>query len=66
MPEEKLKKGENIWNVGIIDNIDFAEMFTYDSIFDTTRRTRHMTLQMVFQFELPLCMTEIRLRVEAY
>ena len=31
-PEERLLKGPNVWNVCVIDNIDFAEKtFTYDN-----------------------------------
>ena len=51
--QDRLIRGENIWNLCIIDNIDFCEeTFTYDNIFDTTRKTMHATLRMVFQFKL--------------
>src|SRR5688572_4745168 len=45
-PTEKLLKGLNIWNLAVIDNIDFKEKtFTYGNIFDTTRGSSHTTLR---------------------
>ncbi|CAJ0625428.1 15168_t:CDS:2 [Entrophospora sp. SA101] len=52
--EKLIRNNENIWNLCVIDNIDFQEKtFGYNNIFDVTRRTTHSTLQMVFQFKLP-------------
>ena len=51
----RLLKGSNIWNVCVIDNIDFKEKsFTYGNIYDTTRSSSHATLRLVFQFQLPI------------
>ncbi|RHZ81047.1 hypothetical protein Glove_126g4 [Diversispora epigaea] len=56
-----LKKGENIWNLAIIDNIDFKETtFRYGNIFDTVRNSSHATLRMIFQHQMPLNINEIR------
>ncbi|CAB4412196.1 unnamed protein product [Rhizophagus irregularis] len=53
-PKSRLLQGENIWNVCVIDNIDFKEKtFAYSNIFDLTRNTSHATLRIVFQFLLP-------------
>jgi hypothetical protein len=44
---------KNIWNLGVIDNIDFKEAtFGYGNIFDVTRGNSHATLRMLFQFQL--------------
>jgi hypothetical protein len=53
-PEIRLKKNDpKIWNLSIIDNIDFKEKsFTYYNIFNTTRNTSHATLRMCFQIPL--------------
>jgi len=54
-PTLRLKKNNKIWNVSVIDNIDFKEKsFTFGNIYDTTRTTTHATLRIVFQFELPI------------
>ena len=48
----RIKNNENIWSLAVIDNIDFMEKtFAYGNIFDTTRRSVHATLRMLFQFE---------------
>ena len=53
-PTLRLKKNDKIWNLCVIDNIDFKEQtFSYGNIFDTTRKSSHATLRMVFQFTLP-------------
>ncbi|PKK57315.1 hypothetical protein RhiirC2_826194 [Rhizophagus irregularis] len=53
-PTLRLKKNNKIWNVCVIDNIDFKEKsFTFGNIYDTTRATTHATIRIVFQFELP-------------
>ncbi len=54
-PESRLLRNTNIWNISVIDNIDFIEQtYAYGNIFDTTRRSVHATLRMVFQFTLPM------------
>ena len=53
-PRERLIKGPNIWNLAIIDNIDFrASTYSRGNIYDVTRLTSHATLRMLFQFTLP-------------
>ncbi|RIA79894.1 hypothetical protein C1645_839690 [Glomus cerebriforme] len=52
--EKKLIQGDNIWNISVINNIDFKEQtFSYGNIFDSTHKSSYATLQMVFQFALP-------------
>jgi hypothetical protein len=52
-PPAQLKVGNNIWNICVLDNIDFKEStFRYGNIFDTTRSTSHATLCMVFQYTI--------------
>ena len=54
-PKEKLIHGSHIWNLAVIDNIDFmAKLFRWGNLYDTPRNTSHATLRMVFQFTLPL------------
>ncbi|GBC30511.2 uncharacterized protein OCT59_015744 [Rhizophagus irregularis] len=49
----------NIWNLAVIDNIDFKEKsFTYENIFDTTRKSSHITLRMAFQMRMPIPLEE--------
>ncbi|GBC20034.2 hypothetical protein GLOIN_2v1785590 [Rhizophagus irregularis DAOM 181602=DAOM 197198] len=58
-PTERLIKGPNIWNLVVIDNIDFKEKsFTYGNIFDTTRKSSHTTLRMAFQMRMPIPLEE--------
>ncbi|RHZ84784.1 hypothetical protein Glove_75g69 [Diversispora epigaea] len=53
-PRKRLQQNSNIWNLAVIDNIDFKQKtFTYGNIFDTTRETSHTTIRMTFQTELP-------------
>jgi hypothetical protein len=53
-PQRRLKSGPNVWNLAVIDNIDFKEKtFRAGNLFDNTRDTAHATLRMVFQFEMP-------------
>ena len=55
IPSQRLIKGENIWNLAIIDNIDFmAKSFQWGNLYDTSHRNSHATLRMIFQFTLPL------------
>lgn len=59
-PKQRLLRGNNIYNLCVIDNIDFMEKtFKYDNIFDTSRRTAHATLRMVFQFEFDRPLSEV-------
>ncbi|RHZ83717.1 hypothetical protein Glove_88g39 [Diversispora epigaea] len=58
-PTERLLKGLNIWNLAVIDNINFKEKtFTYGNIFDATRKSSHTTLRMVFQMQMPISLDE--------
>ncbi|RHZ50930.1 hypothetical protein Glove_487g10 [Diversispora epigaea] len=51
----RIQQSSNIWNVCVIDNIDFKEKtFTYGNIYDTTRTSSHVTLRLLFQFKLPI------------
>jgi hypothetical protein len=53
-----LIKRNNIWNLAIIDNIDFKEKtFKFGNIYDVTRGNSHATLRMAFQIQLP---TEVK------
>ncbi|GBB90788.1 hypothetical protein RclHR1_17880003 [Rhizophagus clarus] len=53
-PVERLIKRNNIWNIAIIDNIDFKEKsFKFGNIYDVTRGSSHATLRMAFQVQLP-------------
>ncbi|RGB21950.1 hypothetical protein C1646_776936 [Rhizophagus diaphanus] len=58
-PTERLIKRPNIWNLTVIDNIDFKEKsFTYRNIFDTTCKSSHTTLRMAFQMRMPIPLEE--------
>ncbi|RHZ54643.1 hypothetical protein Glove_425g15 [Diversispora epigaea] len=53
-PRKRLQQNPNIWNLAVIDNIDFKQKtFTYGNIFDTTRETSHTIIRMTFQTKLP-------------
>ncbi|CAG8667987.1 7831_t:CDS:1, partial [Paraglomus occultum] len=44
----------NMFNLAVIDNIDFAALtFKSGNIFDTPRQTSHATLRLLIQFTLP-------------
>jgi hypothetical protein len=59
-PTSRLTEGNNVWNVCVLDNIDFMEStFRYGNIFDVTRGTSHATLRMVFQFTFPRPLQEL-------
>jgi|SRR6266542_3379532 len=59
-PKKKLLERDNIWNVCVIDNIDFKKQtFRYGNIFDITHRSSHVTLHIVFQFLLPISLKSI-------
>ena len=54
-PVKRLIKGNKIWNLAVIDNIDFKEKtFKFGNIYDVTRGSSHATLQMAFQIQLPI------------
>ncbi|GBB99568.1 hypothetical protein RclHR1_35630001 [Rhizophagus clarus] len=54
-PENRLLTGPKIWNIAVIDNIDFMERtYAYSNIFDAIRKSVHATLRMVFQFVMPV------------
>ncbi|EXX63431.1 hypothetical protein RirG_152420 [Rhizophagus irregularis DAOM 197198w] len=58
-PTKRLIRGNNVFNLAIIDNIDFKEVsFGFSNIYDVTRRTSHATLRMVFQLILPILTNE--------
>ena len=58
-PTERLLEGLNVWNLAVIDNIDFKEKtFTYGNIFDATRGSSHTTLRMAFQMQMPIPLEE--------
>jgi hypothetical protein len=53
-PRKRLSNEGNIWNLAVIDNIDFTDKtFAYGNIFDAVRKSSHATLRMVFQFQMP-------------
>jgi hypothetical protein len=59
-PKNRLLKEKNIWNLSVIDNIDFKEKtFAYGNIFDSIRNNSYATLRIVFQFTLPLSIESI-------
>jgi len=40
--QERLLIGDNIWNLRVVDNIDFMEKtFGYGNIYDISRKTMH-------------------------
>ncbi|CAB5180534.1 unnamed protein product [Rhizophagus irregularis] len=44
-PTDRIQHDKNIWNLGIIDNVDFKEgTFGYGNIFDAIRGNSHATL----------------------
>ncbi|RHZ76929.1 hypothetical protein Glove_187g65 [Diversispora epigaea] len=50
IPSLCLKKNKKIWNLAIIDNIDFKiKSFSFGNIYDVTRETLHATLRIAFQ-----------------
>ena len=58
-PTERLIKGQNIWNLAVIDNIDFKDKtFIYGNIFDAMRESSHTTLKMAFQIRMPISLEE--------
>src|SRR3954462_7113261 len=54
-PTQRLIKKNNIWNLAIIDNINFKEKsFKFGNIYDVTRESSHAILRMAFQVQLPI------------
>ena len=44
-PGKRLIQEDNIWNISIIDNIDFKEQtFSYGNIFDSIRKSSFFSL----------------------
>jgi hypothetical protein len=59
-PKLRIWKKPNIWNICIINNIDFKEkVFTYGNIYDATRHSFHATLRLLFQYQLPVELSSI-------
>jgi hypothetical protein len=54
-PKSKILQGtQKMFNLAVIDNIDFAALtFKSGNIFDTPRQTSHATLRLLVQFTLP-------------
>ena len=49
IPQNNLIFGPKVWNLAVIDNIDFIQKsFQFGNIFDILRKTIHTTLRMVF------------------
>jgi len=60
-PLTRLLQGPKIWNVAVIDNIDFKDQtFYYGNIYDATRTSSHATVRMIFQFTLSKTLQEIQ------
>ncbi|RIA92737.1 hypothetical protein C1645_820243 [Glomus cerebriforme] len=58
-PTKRLIRGNNVFNLAIIDNIDFKEVsFGFGNIYDVTHGTSYVTLRMVFQSTLPILTNE--------
>ncbi|RHZ69685.1 hypothetical protein Glove_280g12 [Diversispora epigaea] len=54
-PSNHLIRASNVWNLAIIDNIDFKEKsFKFGNIYDVTRGNSHATLRMAFQAQLSI------------
>ncbi|RHZ71229.1 hypothetical protein Glove_261g9 [Diversispora epigaea] len=52
-PTKRLNQNLCLWNLAVINNIDFKEKtFSYGNIFDVTRGTSYATLRMAFQIPL--------------
>lgn len=64
-PTKRLIQEKNIWNLAIIDNIDFKEKsFKFGNIYDVTRESSHAILRMAFQAQLPIERTEPEVTVK--
>ncbi|CAB5186851.1 unnamed protein product [Rhizophagus irregularis] len=65
-PTDRIHYNENIWNLGIIDNVDFKKStFGYENIFDATRGHSHAILRMLFQFQMPESLNTLELQERA-
>ena len=54
-PQSRIITGSKIWNICVIDNIDFKQKsFAWGNIYDATRSTTHAILRLLFQFTLPI------------
>ncbi|RHZ66091.1 hypothetical protein Glove_309g4 [Diversispora epigaea] len=54
LESKRLIKGNNIWKLAVIDNIDFKEKsFKFGNIYDITHNSSHATLRLAFQAHLP-------------
>ncbi|GET01797.1 hypothetical protein GLOIN_2v1482460 [Rhizophagus clarus] len=54
-PSNRLIRANNVWNLAIIDNINFKEKsFKFGNIYDVTCGNSHATLRMAFQAQLPV------------
>jgi hypothetical protein len=54
-PTQHLVQEKNIWNLAIIDNIDFKEKsFKFGNIYNVTQESSHAALRMAFQAQLPI------------
>src|SRR5436305_13013841 len=52
-PTRCLIRNNNIWNLAVIDNINFKEKsFKFENIYNVTRGNSHATLRMAFQVQL--------------
>ena len=59
-PQSRIITGPKIWNVCVIDNIDFKQnTFAWGNIYDVTRSSAHATLRLLFQFVLPIELSTI-------
>ncbi|CAG8760760.1 19395_t:CDS:2, partial [Gigaspora margarita] len=57
---EKLWVGEDIWNICIVDNFDLQEStFSYNNLYNITRKTAHITLRMVWQYRFPQAISNL-------
>ncbi|RHZ86745.1 hypothetical protein Glove_46g6 [Diversispora epigaea] len=57
---KRLVRGNNVFNLAVIDNIDFKEAsFRFGNIYNVTLESSHATLKMVFQSILPIFTNEI-------
>nr|CAG8639026.1 3774_t:CDS:2 [Entrophospora candida] len=59
-PRKNLVYGPTIWNVGVVDNIDFKEStFFSGNIFDATRNSLHAIARIVIQIDLQKPLNDI-------
>ena len=59
-PTKRLIKGNNVFNLAVIDNIDFKEIsFGFGNIYGVTHGTSHATLRMMFQSTLSIPINEM-------